>query len=84
MIEDNDPLLARLRNLPSREMDDNVAARVRLKARAIVVERSNAAPDGFLARLRMAYFKAIEPALVLGSVGLGLAYAVAAVNGIIH
>lgn len=83
MIDDDDPLLSRLRALPPRELDDSVTARVRLKARAIVVERSNA-PAGFFARLQMAYFRAIEPALVVGTVSVGLAYAVAAVNGIIH
>jgi hypothetical protein len=83
-MNDDDPLVSRLRALPHRKMDDNVAARVRLKARAMVVEQSNAAPQGFFARLQVAYFRAIEPALVLGTVGLGLAYAVASVNGIIH
>ena len=49
MIEDDDPLLSRLRALPPRKMDEAVAARVRLKARAIVVDRSNA-PSSFFAR----------------------------------
>ena len=83
MMEDEDPLLSRLRALPPQKMDEDVAARVRLKARAIVIERSGV-PTTLFARLQSAYFKAIEPALVLGTVGLGLAYAIAAVNGILH
>ena len=82
-MKDEDPLLTRLRALPPRTMDEDVAARVRLHARAIVVERAGVPPT-FFARLQSAYFRAIEPALVLGTVGVGLAYAIAAVNGIIH
>jgi hypothetical protein len=80
--EAHDPLLAALRELPSRSLDDSVEARLQRQARAAYVRSFEGA--GWQSSAAGLLGRAAVPVFLAGVVGLYMTWAIAAATALVH
>ena len=82
MVMDDDELEAGLRRLPPRDLDTFTTERVRRAAQRALREERAAATQPWRGTARRAWRGVLEPALVTGTIGVYLFWAVRAVEAL--
>jgi hypothetical protein len=80
--EAHDPLLAALRELPSRSMDDSAEARLQRQARAVYIRSFEG--SGWQSSAAGLLGRAAVPVFLAGVVGLYMTWAIAAATALVH
>ena len=82
MRDDDDGILERLRELPQPEFDRLYAERVRRTAQTVLARERRLALRPFARRVERLWSGVVEPALVAGTVGVYLVWAIRAAEAL--